>query len=70
MNNLVQFLHVCVEIWKIVEKIKTNLNKLLIVLIMKKKCPTDFAKVEVFSFSKPKVVYLRPFLFPLPFDKF
>ena len=29
-----------------------------------------FTKLELFIFSEPKVVYLRPFLSSLPFKKF
>ena len=66
---MIQFLHDCtkntfdfvLEIWKIVEKIKTYLNRLLLVLKIKKM--DNFVKLNFFSFSKPKVVYLRPFSF-------
>ena len=52
MNNLVQFLHVWVQntynfdpkIWEFVEKIKTDVDRLLLVLIMKKN--VRYAKFE------------------------
>ena len=37
---------------------------------MKQKISIDFAKVNFFSFFKPKVVYLLPLLSSLPFPKF
>ena len=78
MNNLVQFLHLCVQnisnfsfkIWEMLEKITTDVDGLLLVLIMKKRISSYFAKIELFVFSKPKVVYLRPFLSSPLFPKF
>ena len=52
------------------EKIETDIDRLLLVLIMKKKLPIYFAKIELFSFSKQNLVYLRPFLTSLQFTKF
>ena len=56
MNNLVQFLHICVQsaynfvskISKMLQKIKTDVNRLLLVLIMKTNFPIYFAKIELF----------------------
>ena len=56
MNNLVQFLHLCVqstqnflfEICEILEKIKTDVKRLILVLIMKKNVFIYFAKIELF----------------------
>ena len=45
-----------------VEKVKTDVDRLLLVLTMKKKFPIYFAKTELFSILKPKVVYLSLFL--------
>ena len=47
-----------------------EVDRLLLVSTMIKKCPIYFAKIELFSFSKPKVVYLRPFLSSLQIPKF
>ena len=55
---------------KILEKIKADVDRLLLVLIVKKKFPIYFAEIYLFSISKPKVAYLRPFLSSLPFHKF
>ena len=49
-----------------VEKIKSDADRPHLVLIIKK-ISIDFAKIELFSFPKPKVVYLRPFLSTLIF---
>ena len=40
------------------------------IMIIKKKNFDRFCKIDHFLFSKPKVVYLRSFLFFLPFPKF
>ena len=53
-----------------VEKLKTNVDRLLLVLIMEQKFPKYFVKLDFFSFLKPNVVYLRPFLNSLQFPKF
>ena len=53
-----------------VEKIKTDVDELLLVLTMKNKFLIYFAKIELFSISYPKVVYLRPFLSSRTFPKF
>ena len=47
-----------------------NGHRLLLVLIKKTMFPIDFSKIELFSLSKPEVVYLPPFLSSLPFPKF
>ena len=78
MNKLIQFLQVCIqnteknvsEICKMVEKMKIDVDRLPLVLIMKKKFPTYFAKIELFSILKPKVVHLGPFLSFLTLLKF
>ena len=57
------------KIWKMAEKIKTNCGQIL-VLTLKVNVPINFAKIGLFSISKPKVVYLRPFVNFLPFPKF
>ena len=77
VNNLVQFLHVCVQntwafvfkICQMVEKIKTDVDKLLLILKMKKNFQYILVKLNFISISKPKVVYLRPFLSSLPLPK-
>ena len=43
---------------------------LLLVLIMEQKLRKYFVKLNFFSFSKPNVVYLRPFSTSLQFPKF
>ena len=48
------------------EKIKADVDSFENV----KKCPINFAKTELFSILKPKVVYLPPFLPSLSFPKF
>ena len=54
-----------------VEKIETNVDRLLLVLIVKKKCSDGFfLRLNFFSFFKAKAAYLRPFLSALPFPKF
>ena len=51
-----------------VDKIKTDVD-ILLILTMKKKF-VIFCEIDFFSFSLPKVVYLRPFLSYRPFPKF
>ena len=53
-----------------VEKIKTDVDRLLLILILKKNFRYILLKLNFFSLSKPKVVYLRPFLSSLPSPKF
>ena len=53
-----------------VDKIQMDVDRLLLVLIMKKNFRYILPKLDFFSISKPKVVYLRPFLSSLPFSKF
>ena len=48
-----------------VEKIKTDVDRLLSVLTVKKKFRCIFMKFNFFSISKPKVIYLRPFFYLL-----
>ena len=43
------------------KKIKVDVDRLLLVSIMKIFFPVDFTKIELFSFFKPEVVYLPPF---------
>ena len=45
-----------------VEKIKTEVDRLFLVLIIKKKISMDFVKLDFFSFFKPKVIYVRFYL--------
>ena len=52
-----------------VEKMKTDADKLLLVLKMEKFFKKYFVKLNCFSFSKPNVVYLRLFSSSLPFLK-
>ena len=47
-----------------------DVDRLLLVLMMEKKLPKYFVKLNFFSFSKTNVVYLRPFLTTLQFPKF
>ena len=49
---------------------KTDVNRLLLILTKKINFSTYFATIELFLNSKPKVVYLRPFLLSLPSSKF
>ena len=49
---------------------KTEADKLLLVLRTKRIFPINFAKIEFFSIYKPQVVYLRPFVSSQPFPKF
>ena len=58
------------KIWEVVMKIKTDVNRLLLVLTMKKNFRYILIKLNFFSISKPNVVYLCPFLSSLPFLKF
>ena len=53
-----------------VEKIKTDVDRLLLVLKLKKSSILSKYIGIFFSFLKAKVVYLRPFLSSLPFPKF
>ena len=48
---------------------KTGVDRLLLVLIMEKKFRKYFVELK-FPFSKPNIVYLRPFLTSLQFPKF
>ena len=52
-----------------VDKIKTDVDRLLLVSKMKKSPISQNITTNFFSLSKPKVAYLRPFL-SLPFTKF
>ena len=78
VNSLVQFLHVCVQntynfvpkIWEMVKKIKTDIDRLLLVLIIKKNSWYILLKLNFILILKPKVVYLRSFLSSLIFPKF
>ena len=49
-----------------VERIKTNVDRLLLVSNLKE----NYISENLFSSLKLNVVYLRPFLFSLPFPKF
>ena len=53
-----------------VDKIKTDVDRLLLVSKMKKSSISQNISTNFFSLLKPKVVYLRPFLSYLPFSKF
>ena len=52
-----------------VVKMKTDVDRLLLVLIIEKKFPKYLVKLNFFSFLKPNVVYLRPFLTSPQFPK-
>ena len=45
-----------------VDKIETDVDKLLLVLTMNTNFPIYIAKIELFSIFKPKVVYNRLYL--------
>ena len=47
-----------------------DVDRLLLVSIMKTKFPIYFAKIELFSFQKSKAGYLLPFLSFLQIPKF
>ena len=53
-----------------VEKMKTDVDRLLLVLKIETKFSKYFVKLNFFSFSKPNAAYLRPFLASLQFLKF
>ena len=73
-----RFLHVCVQnilnfvskIWEMVDEIKTEVDRLLLVSKLKKSSISQNISTNFFSLSSPKVVYLRPFLSSLPFPNF
>ena len=58
------------KIWGMVEKIKTNVVRLLLVSKMKKSSIQAKYMENFFSYSKPKVVYLHPVSSSLEFPKF
>ena len=49
---------------------KTDVDRLLLVLKMKKQFPKSFVELNYFLFYKPNLVYLRSLLSSLPFLKF
>ena len=54
-----------------VENIKKDVvGPLLVFMIIKTTSQKDFTKIELFSFPKPKVVYLHLFSSSLLFSKF
>ena len=53
-----------------VEKMKTDVDRLLLLLTMKKTFPIYFTKTELFFNFRTRVVHLRLFLSFLPFPKF
>ena len=53
-----------------VEKMKTDVDRLLLILIMGKKFPKYFVKLNFFLFLKPNLVYLHSFLASPQFSKF
>ena len=63
-------MHFVPKNWGMVKKIKTDVDRLLLVLIIKKNLQYILLKLNFFSISKPKVVYLPSFLFSLIFPKF
>ena len=56
-----QYKNFVFEIWEMVEKIKTDLNRLLLVNDNEKKIPIDFSKIELFLISQTKS-YLSTFI--------
>ena len=62
MINLDQFLYVYVQniwnfalkVWEILEKMKTDVDRLVLVFIMKTNVPIYFAKIELFFIFKTK----------------
>ena len=52
------------------EKIKTDVDRLLLISKLKKSFRHILLNLKLFPILKSKVVYLRPFLFSLPFPKF
>ena len=50
-----------------IEQMETDADRLILVLILKKQNFDRFCKIEVSSFSKPKVVYVR-FIFSTIFQ--
>ena len=64
-----KYINLVFKIREMVEKMKTEVDRLLFVLIIRKN-PKYFVKPNFFSFLKSNVVYLRPFLSSLPFPKF
>ena len=52
------------------EKIRTDVDRLLLVLIIEKKISKYFVKWNFFSFSKPNVVNPRQCLISLHFPKY
>ena len=70
MKKLIGFLHVYVrnilnivfKFWAIVEKMKTDVHRQILVLTINNQISIDIVKFEFFLFSKLKVAYLRPLL--------
>ena len=69
MNNLIHITFLFQNL-RNAEKIKTDVDRLLLVLIMKNNFLIYFVKFDLFRIWKPKVVYLRPFLSSLILSKF
>ena len=65
VTNLAQFLHSYVQntfnfvfkIWEIVERIQTDVDRLLLFLVMENKFPKEFAKIRIFQIFQFKVVF-------------
>ena len=53
-----------------VQKIETDVDKLLLVLKMNKNFPIYITKIQLLLYFETKVVYVRPFLSSLPFTRF
>ena len=51
------------KIWEMAEKIETGVDRLILVLIIKKCSPKILLKINFFLFFKLKVVYLPVFIF-------
>ena len=67
---LVNFAIIFFLIWVMVEKIKMDVDRLLLVSKLKKGFRYILLKLDFFSTSNSKVVHLRPFLSSLSFTKF
>ena len=52
-----------------VEKMKTDVDRLLLILITENEISKMFCEINLFPFSKPNLVYLCPFLTSLQFPK-
>ena len=65
-----KYINFFLKIWEMLEKMKTDVDRLLLILTLEKTFPKYFVWLNFVSFPKPDVVYLRPFLTSLQFPKF